>query len=218
MISSKRSILSVLLVTGCVIAPSLAFGADIVLRRFGAGAGADAVGMIDASEDTEVAGPQAIYAGEGNQVFVLDQVNGRVIGFDPKQSSAPTRSFQLPANLEPTDLIVKRGEIIVWDGDVHVLRPSGPDDAPTRGLDEIQTRGVDDPFTLSEFAQMGSQRPGSDSDLLNESTRSLSQQQAAAPSKQYVNSRTRGQIVATVTLEKDKTGASIDIQAQGQAG
>ena len=216
--SLKRSIVGVLLVAGCLVAPSLAFGADIVLRRFGAGTGANAVGMIDASEDTEVAGPQAIYAGEGSEVFLLDQVNGRVISFDPKQSNAPTRSFQLPANLEPTDLIVKRGEIIVWDGDVHVLRPSGPEDAPTRGLDEIQTRGVDDPFTLSEFAQMGSQRPGSDSDLFSEGTRSLSQQQAAAPAKQYVNSRTRGPIVATVTLDKDKSGASVELQAQGQAG
>jgi hypothetical protein len=218
MTASKQSILGVLLVAGCMVAPSLAFGADVVLRRFGAGGGADAVGMIDASEDTEVAGPQAIYAGEGDQVYLLDQVNGRVIGFDPKQSGAPTRSFQLPANLEPTDLIVKRGEIIVWDGDVHVLKPNGAEDAPTRGLDEVQTRGVDDPFTLSEFAQMGSQRPGSDSDLLNEGTRSISQQQAAAPSKQYINSRTRGPIIATVTLDKDKTGANIEIQAQGQAG
>jgi hypothetical protein len=216
MMSLKRSIVSVLLVTGSLVAPSLAFGADVVLRRFGAGAGANAVGMIDASEDTEVAGPQAIYAGERGEVFLLDQVNGRVISFDPKQSSAPTRSFQLPANLEPTDLIVKRGEIIVWDGDVHVLRPSGAEDAPTRGLDEIQTRGVDDPFTLSEFAQMGSQRPGSESDVLSESTRSLSQQQAAAPSKQYINSRTRGPIVATVTLDKDKSGANVELQAQGQ--
>jgi len=214
----KSAALGAMLLTGCVFASSIALGADVVLRRFGAGAGSGAVGMIDASEDTEVAGPQAIYAGEGDQLFLLDQVNGRVIGFDPKQSNAPTRSFQLPANLEPTDLIVKRGEIIVWDGDVNVLRPNGAEDAPTRGLDEIQTRGVDDPFTLSEFAQMGSQRPGSDSDLLNESTRSLSQHQAAAPSKQYINSRVRGPIVATVTLDQDKTGAGVEIQAQGQAG
>src|SRR5262245_32249191 len=98
----KRSIVGVLLVTGSLVAPTVALGADVVLRRFGAGAGANAVGMIDASEDTEVAGPQAIYAGEGGEVFLLDQVNGRVISFDPKQSNAPTRSFQLPANLEPT--------------------------------------------------------------------------------------------------------------------
>jgi hypothetical protein len=186
-----------------------------VLRRFGAGFGLDSVGMIDASEDVEVAGPQAIYAGEGNEVYLLDQVNGRVLSFDPTQSNAPTRSFQLPSDLQPTDLIVRRGRILVWDGDVHVLRPSGPDDAPTRGLEIVSTRGIDDPFAVSEFAQMGSQKPGSDTELFNETTRSLSQ--SRAPSRQYVNSRVRGPLVATVTPDADKAGAHVEIQAQGQS-
>lgn len=217
--ASSRGLLGVLLVAGCLLAPSLAFGSDVVLRRFNSGTGEGAVGMVDASEDTEVSGPQAIYAGEGGRLFLLDQVNGRVLEFDSKQTDAPTRSFQLPADLQPTDLIVKRGEIIVWDGDVHVLRPTGPEDAPTRGLDPVSTRAVDDPFTLSEFAQMGSQKPGNESDLLNESTRSLTQrQQPAAPTKQFVNSPVRGRLVATVTMDKDKTGANVEIEAQDQAG
>jgi hypothetical protein len=186
-----------------------------VLRRFGAGLGLDSVGIVDASEDVEVAGPQAIYAGEGNEVYLLDQVNGRVLSFDPTQSNAPTRSFQLPSDLQPTDLIVRRGQILVWDGDVHVLRPSGPDDAPMRGLEIVSTRGVDDPFAVSEFAQMGSQKPGRDTDLFNGNTRSLSQPRA--PNRQYVNSRVRGPLIATVTADADKAGAQIDIQAQGQS-
>jgi hypothetical protein len=203
----------------CVIVPSVAFAADNpVLRRFNSGVGADAVGMIDASEDTEVAGPQAIYAGEGNEVFLLDQVNGRVLSFDPKKPDAQTRSFKLPDQLEPTDLVVKKGEIFVWDGDVHALKPTGPEDAPTRGLEEYQTRSIDDPFTVSAFSQMGSQRPGDAADLLNESTRSLSQQQPRAPAKQYVNSRGRGPVVVNVVLDKDKSGALVEVQAQGQAG
>src|SRR4051795_12085777 len=200
--------------TMCGIAPSWAQD-NPVLRRFGAGLGLDSVGLVDASEDVEVAGPQAIYAGEGNEVYLLDQVNGRVLSFDPTQSNTPTRSFQLPPALEPTDLIVKRGQILVWDGDVHALRPNGPDDAPTRGLEEVPTRGVDDPFTVSEFAQMGSQRPSSDTDLLNESTRSISQQ-PRPPTRQYVNSRTRGPLIATVTIDSDKSSARIEIQPQGQ--
>src|SRR6476661_4177439 len=80
----------------CTLACSPSFAADSVLRRFGSGLGVDSVGMVDASEDIEVAGPQAIYAGDGGEVFLLDQVNGRVLGFDPKQSNTPTRSFQLP--------------------------------------------------------------------------------------------------------------------------
>jgi hypothetical protein len=211
--------LGCVLVALCVTIPSIAFAADNpVLRRFNSGVGADAVGMIDASEDTEVAGPQAIYAGEGNEVFLLDQVNGRVLSFDPKKPAAQTRSFKLPDQLEPTDLVVKKGEIFVWDGDVHALKPTGADDAPTRGLEEYQTRGIDDPFTVSAFSQMGSQRPGDEADLLNENTRSLSQQQPRAPAKQYVNTRGRGPVVVNVVTDKDKSGALVEMQAQGQTG
>jgi len=112
---------ALLAATVCATMPSWAQD-NPVLRRFGAGLGLDSVGMVDASEDVEVAGPQAIYAGEGNEVYLLDQVNGRVLSFDPTQANAPTRSFRLPADLQPTDLIVRRGKILVWDGDVHVLR------------------------------------------------------------------------------------------------
>jgi hypothetical protein len=216
MTRSKGIILGALLAGVCALAPSLAAANDVVLRRFNSGAGADAVGMIDASEDTEVAGPQAIYAGEGNEVFLLDQVNGRVLSFDPKRPAAQTRAFTLPSELQPTDLVVKQGEILVWDGDVHALKPTGADDAPTRGLAEYQTRGLDDPFTVSAFSQMGSQRPGDEADLLNESTRSLSQQAPRAPAKQYVNTRGRGPVVVNVVADADKAGALVEVQ--GQAG
>src|SRR3954469_8013250 len=211
--------LGVALVALCVAIPSMAAAADNpVLRRFNSGVGPDAVGMIDASEDTEVAGPQAIYAGEGSEVFLLDQVNGRVLSFDPKQPAGQTRSFKLPDQLEPTDLVVRKGDIFVWDGDVHALKPTGAEDAPTRGLEEYQTRGIDDPFTVSAFSQMGSQRPGDASDLLNEGTRSLSQQQPRPPARQYVNSRGRGPVVVNVVVDKDKSGATVEVQPQGQAG
>ena len=104
-----RVLIAVLLAAGSALMPSAAAAGDAVLRRFNSGAGADAVGMVDASEDTEVAGPQAIYAGEGNEVFLLDQVNGRVLSFDTRQPDAQTRAFRLPEALEPTDLVVQQG-------------------------------------------------------------------------------------------------------------
>jgi len=214
-----RGALGSIVIVGSALTGSVA-GAEEnpVLKRFLSGIGPDAVGMVDASEDTEIAGPQAIYAGEGDEVFLLDQVNGRVLGFNPKKADAATRSFRLPAELQPTDLIVRRGQILVWDGDVHVLRPTGADDAPTRGLEIISTRAVDDPFTVSEFAQMGSQKPEADVDP-NQTTRSLTQRPPQqGPTRQYINSRTRGQIVATVTLDKGAAGAQIALQARDQAG
>ena len=137
------------ILAGAALSVSAAGADNSVLKRFLGGIGPDAVGMVDAREDTEVAGPQAIYAGEGDEVYLLDQVNGRVLGFNPKRADGATRSFQLPAELQPTDLIVRRGQIMVWDGDIHVLRPTGPDDAPTRGLEIVSTRAADDPFTVS---------------------------------------------------------------------
>jgi hypothetical protein len=188
-----------------------------VLKRFLGGIGPDAVGMVDASEDTEVAGPQAIYAGERDEVYLLDQVNGRVLGFNSKRADGATRSFRLPADLQPTDLIVRRGQIMVWDGNIHVLRPTGPEDAPTRGLEIVSTRAADDPFTVSEFAQMGSQRPEGDGDLAT--TRSMTRRTTSQePARQYINSRVRGQIVATVNLEKGGAGAQIELQARDQTG
>ncbi len=205
------------ILAGAALSVSAAGADNSVLKRFLGGIGPDAVGMVDAREDTEVAGPQAIYAGEGDEVYLLDQVNGRVLGFNPKRADGATRSFQLPAELQPTDLIVRRGQIMVWDGDIHVLRPTGPDDAPTRGLEIVSTRAADDPFTVSEFAQMGSQRPEGDGDLA--ATRSVTPRTpSSGPARQYINSRVRGQIVATVNLEKGGAGAQIVLQARDQAG
>ena len=62
---------------------------------------------------------------------------------------------------------------------------------------------------------MGSQKPGSNTDLFSENTRSLSQSRAS--NRQYVNSRVRGPVIATVTSDADKAGAQIEIQAQGQS-
>ena len=47
---------------------------------------------------------------------MLDQVNARVVGFDAKEPGARTRSLALPEGVEPTDLIVVKSSIYVWDG------------------------------------------------------------------------------------------------------
>src|SRR5690349_15603418 len=64
--------------------PAGADAADVVIRQFTGGSGQNAVGIVDASEDTEIAGPQALTVGEDGNLFLLDQVNSRILRFDPK--------------------------------------------------------------------------------------------------------------------------------------
>lgn len=170
-----------------------------LIRRFPAGQDANSVGIVAASSDTEQLGPQAIYAGRNGELYLLDQVNGRILRFDPKRPVAETRSYELPQGLRPTDLVVTRSHIMVWDGDVHALQPRGPDDASTRGLDEISTRDIDDKFTLSAFAQMGSQRPDSSTDLFGDNTRAVAAKKGPTRSQQAIDTRGEGAVVVDVT-------------------
>ena len=212
----SRKTLLMLLVGASALGTANALAADnFVLKRFTSGSGQDAVGIVEAGEDTELSGPQALYAGDNGELFILDQVNGRVLRFEAKRPAAQTRSLELPEDVQPTDLVVMKGDILVWDGDVRALRPTGREDAPVRGLEEFQTRAAEDSYTLSAFSQMGSQKPGADTDVLEENTRSLGDR-TRNPVKQYVGSRGRGPIVATVTPEKEGASAQIEVLPQGQ--
>ena len=211
----RKCILPALLIAACAFAPG-ARAADVVLKRFDIGAGPNAVGMVDASEDTETDGPQALYAADSGELYLLDQVNGRVLRFDPKQPAAATRALQLPQELQPTDLVVLKNDLFVWDGEVRALRATGREDAPVRGLEEYQTRAAEDEFTVSAFAQMGSQKPSVDTDLLDENTRSVRDEKRRTPTRQAVASRGRGQVIVTVTPDQSGSGVQIEVRAQGQ--
>jgi len=190
--------LPLLAAVGCAVATAAASADNAVIKRFTRGDGAGSVGIVDAGKDTELVGPQAIYAGRNGEIYVLDQVNGRILRFDPKGREAQTRSYQLPNDLRPTDLVVTRNHIMVWDGNVHALQPRGPDNAPTRGLDEVLTRDIDDRFTLSAFAQMGSQRPDSSTDVFGDNTRAVTTQ-GGTRSQQAIDSRGEGAVIVDVT-------------------
>ena len=203
----------------CVAAwlPALSAAAaaeDVVVRQFAGGSGQNAVGIIDASEDTEIGGPQALTVDDDGSLFLLDQVNNRILRFNPKDPGAEPGVLGLPDEMQPTDLIVRQSDIMVWDGAIHKLQPAGPEpsfrgtDAPSfRQLEEVSTRGADDAFATSAFAQMGSQSPGSESDLLSAETRSVQSRQPRARSRQYVASRGAGSVVVDVIPEKGEAGA-----------
>jgi hypothetical protein len=191
--------------------------ADVVVKSFAGGSGENAVGIVDASEDTEIDGPQALTTGENGALYLLDQVNGRIVQFDPKRPAGESTILRLPEDLRPSDLIVRKSDILVWDGSVRSLHlADGSDGASTRGLEEVSTRAGDDETVLSAFAQMGSQQPGSAADLLNPNTRAAAIREPRPRARQHVASRGAGSVIVDV-IPEDGSAARIEVRREGSA-
>jgi hypothetical protein len=207
----------------CVAAWLLAFSTgagatDIIVKQFPAGSGENNAGIIEASADTEIDGPQALTTDESGSLYLLDQVNSRIIRFDPKRPAAEPTILQLPDELRPTDLIVRKSDILVWDGTVRSLQPAtGPGNASTRGLEEVNARATDDETVLSAFAQMGSQETTSALDLLDANTRAASIREPRSRPRQHVASRGAGSITVDVLPEAGDSGARIEVHREKDA-
>jgi hypothetical protein len=190
---------------------------DTVVRSFTGGSAASMVGIVPASEDVELAGPQALSAdGQGN-LFLLDQINGRIIQFDPKQPNSDPDVLKMPKDVQPTDLVVHEDDIMVWDGGVRTLK-AAPGQS-TRGLggdviqlEEVSSRGANDQVAVSAFAQMGSQAPGSAADLLDQNTRAAIIRTTRQPDRQYVASRSKGSVIADIIPDKGNASVRVEIQ------
>lgn len=196
--------------------PGVASADDVVVRKLVKGTDQNAVGIIDATEDTEIGGPQALTIGDNGELYLLDQINGRIVAFDPKKPNASPDIFRLPSEVQPTDLIVRKSNIMVWDGAIRTFRPSSAPPVSTRGetyrdLEEVSTRAGDDPFTTSAFAQMGSQTPGSVAELVNPETRAAKIREPRPRSRQYVATRGEGSVVIDVIPEKGDTSAQLEV-------
>lgn len=196
--------------------PITANAQDRVVREFNSGSGDNAVGIVDGGIDTEIGGPQALSVDDDGSVFLLDQVNGRILRFDPKNPTADATELKLPDDIEPTDLVVRKQNIMVWDGIIRRMQVSGGDRPSYRSLEEDSTRAVDDAFTTSAFAQMGSQQPGSEADILNFSTRGVPTSRKREPVRQYVASRGGGNVVVDVVPEDSEAAAKIDVTREGE--
>lgn len=191
-----------------------AAGADSVARDFSAGEQGPAVGVfVDSGEDAEIEGPQAIYSDDGGQLYLLDQINSRILKFDPSRQDAPVQSLNLPDGMTPTDLVVSNGEIHVWDGGVVTLQPNGKEDAPTRGLTISRSNEPPDDATKSAFAQMGSTEVSDESEALDV-TRSLGPPRRK---DQVLASRGRGAVVASFSPLGDESGVRIAVAPKGGA-
>jgi hypothetical protein len=195
------------------LAPNRSAAADnTVVKRFSTGTTHNSVGIIDASEDAPQDAPQAIYAADDGSLYLLDQVNGRILRFDARTPGAPVQSLELPEQMRPTDVIVRRGSVYVWDGAPQALLPTGRDDAPVRGLTRTRSTEAPDDFTLSAFAQMGSQALDSPAELLGERTRAIPVNRK--PARQFVASRGRGSIIADVVTSDKLNGAQVEVREQ----
>lgn len=204
-------------IVATAIAATGAKADDAVVRSFAGGSAAAMVGIVPASEDVELAGPQALSAdGQGN-LFVLDQINGRILQFDPKQPNTAPDILKMPGDVQPTDLVVHNDDIMVWDGGVRVLK-AAPGQS-TRGLggdviqlEEVSSRGADDRVAVSAFAQMGSQALSSPAELLDQNTRAAILKTTRQPDRQYIASRSKGSVIADIIPDKGNTSVRIEIQ------
>jgi hypothetical protein len=191
---------------------------DLIVKRFGDGNSPGAVGIADASEDVELAGPQALTTDTDGNLLLLDQLNQRIVRFNPKRPSEDPGILEMPTSVQPNDLVVRKDEILVWDNGIHTLKASG-DPVSMRGvggstvkLEEVSTRAVGDVFATSAFAQMGSQPPGNPSDLLDQGTRAVTVKQGRRPSRQYVASRGRGSVIADITSDKGDNSVLVEVR------
>ncbi|BAR60852.1 hypothetical protein NK6_7701 [Bradyrhizobium diazoefficiens] len=204
-------------IVGAGIFGTNAHADDTVVRSFASGLAASMVGIVPASEDVELAGPQALSAdGQGN-LFVLDQVNGRILQFDPKQPNSDPDVLKMPKDVQPTDLVVHNDDIMVWDGGVRTLKAAPGQSARGIGgdviqLEEVSSRSADDQVAVSAFAQMGSQAPGSAADLLDQNTRAAIVKTTRQPDRQYVASRSKGSVIADIVPDKGNASVRVEIQ------
>src|SRR6267378_6613180 len=194
-----------------------AAAADTVVRQFSIGTTSTTVGIAAAGEDVELTGPQALASDAQGNLFVLDQINGRILRFNPKQPASDPSVLKMPADIQANDLVVRKSDILVWDGSIRTLKAAN--EQSTRGLDdgvvqleEVLTRDVDDQFAVSAFAQMGSQPPGSAADLLDRNTRAAVTKKTRQPDRQYVASRGKGSVIADVIPGKGDSSVRIEVQ------
>jgi hypothetical protein len=210
-------LLRTIIVASVALYAEAALAADTVVRQFSVGTTSTAVGIAAAGEDVELTGPQALTSDAQGNLFVLDQINGRILRFNPKQPAGDANILKMPADLQANDLVVRKSDILVWDGSVRTLKAA--DEQSSRGIDdgvvqleEVLTRGVDDQFAMSAFAQMGSQPPGSAADLLDQNTRAAVIKKTRQSDRQYVASRGKGSVIADIIPNKGDSSVRIEVQ------
>lgn len=206
----NRKIVYFILTCATSLLTGHARASDQLIRNFEMGPGLNAVGVIEANpgpggpaanevgDREEIEGPQAIHSGDHGEIYILDQVNGRVLLLDPKRPAEQTRSLELPEGSRPTDLVVLNESIYVWDGEPRALQAKGPDDGPVRSLSFTQNMVHPAEAVASAFAQTGSEALSPEVDA-NAITRGIGGDKTRSHSHQLVASHGKGQVTADLT-------------------
>jgi hypothetical protein len=211
-LSLKRVATTALVGLATLVPHIEAHAEDKVIKHFSNGTSRDSVGMIDAREDAPADGPQAIYAAEDGSVYLLDQINGRVLRFDAKKADSSVQSLELPQDLRPTDVVVRRGNIYVWDGSPQALQASGSDNESVRELTRTRTAEKPDDETLTAFAQMGSQTLDTPDQVLGQKSRGIPARAVAA--HQSIATRGHGTVIADVSVGAKSDTATVQVREQ----
>lgn len=197
------------------IAPAFAQSGK-VLRQLPGGTGAAMVGMVPGAPDAEPTGPSAIYADGAGKLYLLDQINGRILALEPDAPNQAPEELRLPENLMPSDLVALRDKLYVWDGRPYALEPAPASGAGRMeaGAPVLEARAVGDADDVarSAFAQMGSQTPSSDAEVLGAAGRSFSLQSLDIPVRQALVARGAGAVNADIVPQKDGKSALVEIR------
>lgn len=190
-----------------------------VIRHLPAGTGAGAVGLVPGGVDVEATGPAAFYADDDGKLYLLDQVNGRILGLDRAEPGRTPDAVRLPETLAPSDLVAMRNRLYVWDGRPYALEREAANGAAgqaSTAAPKLEARAVSDADDVarSAFAQMGSQTPASDGEALAAAGRSLSLRELDMPVRQVLSSRTLGRVNADILPQKDGRSAIVELRPE----
>jgi cell wall-associated NlpC family hydrolase len=183
--------------------------ADSVIKRFGNGSGASEVGIVPGDSDNPLEGPQAIAAGNRDQLLILDQVNHRVLAFDSDHPAETARILSLPSGIDPTDLAVVNEQLLVWDQRPLSLNVSGATSDQVQPLSaggEISNSAE----VLTRFAQMGSQNLTSPAQLLESPIQPLSEN-LTPPRRAVVPTIGVGPVQVIYEMSMDRSSASVSL-------
>ena len=154
------------------------------------------------------------HRGRERGIVLLDQVNNRIVRFDPKNRAEP-RILGLPEEhgADRSGRAQGRYPGLGRLGGALQTRSGGD---VYRGLEEVSTRAADDQFAALGLRPDGLAGPGSDTDLLDANTRAARPAGSARARARQHCSRGAGSVIVDVIPDKGRNERAIEVRAKGE--